>query len=58
MDFVRVDPDDGSILLVKVDDLEGILASKNNVVVKLVGPGHSRKPWPRDMGYGTEVQPP
>lgn len=52
----RVDADDGSVLLVEVEDLERVLATEDHVVVELVRPGESGEPWAWNVGYRTEVE--
>ena len=52
-----VDANDGSILLVEVDDLQGVLAPENHIIVELIELGQSRQLGSRDVGDGTEPQP-
>jgi len=52
------DSDDGPIFLVKLDDLEGVLAPEPNVIVHLIEASESSKPWPGYVGNGAPIQAP
>jgi len=39
MQFLRVDPDDRAVLFMEASDMEGVLPTKNDIVVKLVPKG-------------------
>ena len=52
----RVDPDNGPVLLVQLDDLEGVLAVQDDFVVKFVPLCQRGKSGTGDVGEGTEVE--
>lgn len=56
--LVRVDADDGAVLLVQVDHLEDVLPAQHDVVVELVPPGQRRQSRAGDVRDGAEVEPP
>ena len=58
VDLVRVDPDDGPVLLVQLDHLEDVLAAQHDVVVELIPPRQRRETRAGDVRDGAPVQPP
>lgn len=58
MNLFRVDPNDRAVLLVQLNDLEGILATEDDVVVAFVPPCYGSELWSRDVGDRTQVKPP
>ena len=51
-----VDADNGAILFVEFDNLEGVLAAKDYIVIELVELCRSRQLRSRNVGKRTEAQ--
>lgn len=51
-----IDADDGPVLLVQLDDLEGVLAVQDDIVVELVPLCQRGESGTGDGGEGTEVE--